>query len=274
MKSIISNKKRLNSNNYKNIVITQEVSDDIKINVTGKIIDYPMEMTGVPFTKTIISQEQSVITEEVIEYFKRNTTLHYVKQDKVKGHSGTYIIFGNYFNERSLALKLDQDYKKCLNSMIIKYLDDRLKFLEQNEDVRLIKIWGTFKESDYYICEDAEANFNSVNTHDRIGEKKQCLYLNLLEKVPNKLVKYEQDFIAKFLYEKIMSAPEDEEFALSYSSPYIKFGRIKIKSNNICIELPGCFYRSVESLLMQREHYLKELAENQMKLNLEMERKK
>ena len=274
MKSIINNKKRLDSNNYKHIVITQDIDKNIKINVTGKIVDFPMVATTKPFTETINSNDQRVITEEVIEYFKRNTTLHYMKQDKVSGHKGTYIIFGNHFSERSLALKLDQYYKKSLNSIIIKYLDDRLKFLEQNEDVRLIKILTNRSISEYFINEDTESDFRSERYWKKEEKKEKCIYLNLLEKEPNELVKYEQNFMEKFLYEKIIYATEDEKFTLSYSSPYIKFGRIKIKSNNVCIELPGCFYEYVNSLIIQKERYLKELNENQMKLKLEMERKK
>ena len=273
MKSIISNKKRIDSNNYKNIVITQEASNDIKINVTGKLIDYPMEMTGVPFTKTIHSQEQSVITEEVIEYFKRNNVINYIKEGNVRGYYGTYISCGNLYNERNLSFKLDSSYKSGYNSILNKYQEDRLKFIEQHEDASLIKIWGYSEISQYIICKDAEANFNSFSIHDKIGENKKCLVLILLEKEPNKLVDFEEKFIKEFLYEKIFLTDESEEFYMTYSSPYVSYGRIKIKSSNLCIELPGCFYDYIQKLLIERKMYFKEQDENQMKLKLEMESK-
>lgn len=272
MKSIINNKKRIDSNNYKNIVITQEASNDIKINVTGKLIDYPMEMTGVPFTKTIHSQEQSVITEEVIEYFKRNNVINYIKEGTVKGYYGVYISCGNLYNERTLSFKLDRSYKNSYNSILSKYQEDRLKFIEQHEDVSLIKIWSHRNTSEYSVGKDFEENYNSVYAHDTIGEKKTCVYLALLSNKINELVGFEQQFLQDYLYQKIFLADESEDFLLNCSGPYVKYGRIKIKSSNFCIELPGCFYTMVNNLLIQRKMYLKEQDENQMKLKLEMER--
>lgn len=273
MKSIISNKKIIDSNNYKNIVITQEASNDIKINVTGKLIDYPMEMTGVPFTKTIHSQEQSIITEEVIEYFKRNNVINYIKEGTVKGYYGVYISCGNLYNERTLSFKLDRSYKNSYNSILSKYQEDRLKFIEQYEDVSLVKIWSHRNTSEYVVTKDAEENYNSIYAHDKIGKKQKCLVLVLLENKPNELVAFEQQFIQDYLYQKIFLADESEDFLLSCSGPYVKYGRIKIKSRNFCIELPGCFYGIVQNLIIQRKMYLKELDENQMKLKLEMESK-
>lgn len=272
MKSIISNKKIIDSNNYKNIVITQEVSDDIKINVTGKLIDYPMEMTGVPFTKTIHSQEQSVITEEVIEYFKRNNVINYIKEGTVKGYYGVYISCGNLYNERTLSFKLDRSYKNSYNSILSKYQEDRLKFIEQYEDVSLVKIWSHRNTSEYVVTKDAESNFNSIYSNEVVGENKKCLYFSLLENKINELVGFEQQFLQDYLYQKIFLADESEEFYMTCSDSYVKYGRIKIKSSNFCIELPGCFYTMVNNLLIQRKMYLKEQDKNQMKLNLEMER--
>ena len=75
-----------------------------------------------------------------------------------------------------------------------------------------------------------------------------------------------------YLYKKIFLADESEEFYMTSSSPYVNYGIIKVKSHNICIELPGHFYEYIQNLLIERKMYLKYLDENQMKLKLEMER--
>ena len=271
MKSIINNKKKLNSNNYKKIVITQN-KEDIKINVTGELINFPMQMTGVPFTETILSYDKRLITTEVMEYFKRNNVINYIKEGKVKGYDGNYISFGNLYNDRTLSFKLDCSFKENYNSILNKYQEDRIKFLEKHNDITLIKIWEHSKISQYSACQDAELNFNSPFFQEKSEKMQKCLVLVVLAKKSNELIDFDQRFIQDYLYKKIFLADESEEFYMTSSSPYVNYGIIKVKSHNICIELPGHFYEYIQNLLIERKMYLKYLDENQMKLKLEMER--
>lgn len=133
MKTKINNKRLLNSNNYKKIVIDQMQKERTDISISGKIYDgVPLKLSIPSFTETV--NEEDDIIREVINYFLRNNNISFVYETGINYHNGRFVRCGN--DSRTLSFKLDKSYNDCVSKVLKKYSEDRVRFLEKYKNIQ------------------------------------------------------------------------------------------------------------------------------------------
>ena len=187
-------------------------------------------------------------TEKVIEIVKKYLEYSNVTEIKNLCHLSHYKGWFNVIRgTRNLYLQIYGSETKIIPQLILKkYIEDRLKFLNDNKDVNLYEIG---------------IGFNSASYGTRKQEDKECISISLFSE-NCMLFRFEQEFLKKFIFDKLYEV--NKEAKLVYITSQYQFTE---NINNygyhiVCGDLVICLKALDKILLEQIKTYIQEYNEN------------
>lgn len=252
MNTLINNKHLLDSNNYRNIVIT-EYNDAIKVNVSGQLMKYKgIKLSQTPFSKTITDNP----VDDIISYFIRNNTIDEVLQENLSKYTGNYLIFNN--GNRKLCLQLSDKYESSFNNLITKYNEDRVKFLYKNSDAKVLDLQLGY-HSAYYDIRDNNGN--------------KVLIFNMLEH-NKELASFDLNFFNSFINDYILNSDKEivnKGFNLNVNDMNY-YGKMELNIGDLCILYPRELDTLIRPKLWEQYYRIKEDNIKQLRFDFKKER--
>lgn len=254
---VFDGKRLLHSNEYKRVIIKEIPDGNYKVRIVGDGLSYKT----ISVSKNLYEELKKVDDYDQIVAIIKNY-LSYAKVDYINMHE--YLPNQNDYpffvarGTRELDLQLFSKGFNHMPKMIIdRYIQDRLQFCQDNNDVCSYNFWYGGISSSYKRVDatfESYINFKLYGNRDKLGE-------------------YDKGFLREFLYEKLYSVGSEAKIGDSrvyyptfandvYLGTYLMCGNFKVR---ICDNY-GVLKREIHNIVDEYNNKINASKKKQLKL--------
>ena len=251
-------KNHLNSNTYKKIRMKENDGEVVIIATQDeKYKNMELLKTSTPnITDTIDGLNDEEKIEEITKYFLRNNTICSIKQNGVE-------IIVSSTSGRYLVINLLNKYSNILRLILDKYQNDRLKFLDEVSDKKLVHITVEYSTSSKLFNNESSYGIHYITKSFDFENQLEVVHLNLMEIHDEKISKFDLDFLDEYLKEFINNNPNTIKLICNYYK--LKYG---FSDGNRVIELPEDLYRKYGNMVRKHNEFVRKEENKQLCLEL------